>query len=187
MDLSSSLFADDGGFELKPTLLSFHSLWQISVLSWVLFPTFKLWEDNWMRSWSPFCRQGGLSKVAVHICVCKNLCSLVLARYIAVVKLSQILLVHDAQTCFSDDFYFLGTFNPYFFDVLMSFVFKDNRSLFLAIVICLFFVYSACYLRCSLIYIMKDEQPCNDKKFKLPLLVLNSAINQLLALYLRGT
>ena len=69
----------------------------------------------------------------------------------------------------------------------MSFVFKDNRSLFLAIVIGLFLVYSACYLRCSLIYIMKDEQPCNDKKFKLPLLVLNSAINQLLALCLRGT
>ena len=24
---------------------------------------------------------------------------------------------------------------------------------------------------------MKDEQPCNDKRFKLPLLVLNAAIN----------
>ena len=57
----------------------------------------------------------------------------------------------------------------------------------LAIVIGLFLVCSACYLRCSLIYIMKDKQPCNDKKFKLPLLVLNSAINQLLTLCLRET
>ena len=47
----------------------------------------------------------------------------------------------------------------------------------MAIVIGLFLVCCACYLRCSLVYIMKDEQPCNDKRFKLPLLVLNSAIN----------
>ena len=47
----------------------------------------------------------------------------------------------------------------------------------MVIVIGLFLVCCACYLRCSLVYIMKDEQPCNDKRFKLPLLVLNSAIN----------
>ena len=47
----------------------------------------------------------------------------------------------------------------------------------MVIVIGLFLVCSACSLRCSLVYIMKDEQPCNDKRFKLPLLVLNSAIN----------
>ena len=47
----------------------------------------------------------------------------------------------------------------------------------MVIVIGLFLACSACSLRCSLVYIMKDEQPCNDKGFKLPLLVLNSAIN----------
>ncbi|XP_022798474.1 histamine H2 receptor-like [Stylophora pistillata] len=47
----------------------------------------------------------------------------------------------------------------------------------MGIVIGLFLVCSACSLRCSLIYIMKEERPCKDKKFKLPLLILNSAIN----------
>ena len=47
----------------------------------------------------------------------------------------------------------------------------------MVIVIGLFLVCCACYLRCSLVYIMKDGQPCNDERFKLPLFVLNSAIN----------
>ena len=54
---------------------------------------------------------------------------------------------------------------------------KKSAVKVMAIVIGLFLVCSACSLRCSLVYIMKDEQPCNDKRFKLPLLVLNSAIN----------
>ena len=48
---------------------------------------------------------------------------------------------------------------------------KKSAVKVMAIVIGLFLVFSACSLRCSLIYIMKEEQPCNDKKFKLPLLV----------------
>ena len=44
---------------------------------------------------------------------------------------------------------------------------KKSAVKVMAIVIGLFLVFSACSLRCSLIYIMKEEQPCNDKKFKL--------------------
>ena len=38
---------------------------------------------------------------------------------------------------------------------------KKSAVKVMAIVIGLFLVFSACSLRCSLIYIMKEEQPCN--------------------------
>ena len=47
----------------------------------------------------------------------------------------------------------------------------------MAIVIGLFLVAYSLALRCSFIYILKDETPCDDREYKIPLLVLNSAIN----------
>ena len=47
----------------------------------------------------------------------------------------------------------------------------------IAIVIGLFLVAYSLALRCSFIYILKDEKPCDDQEYKIPLLVLNSAIN----------
>ena len=47
----------------------------------------------------------------------------------------------------------------------------------MAIVIGLFLVAYSLALRCSFIYILKDEKPCDDQEYKIPLLVLNSAIN----------
>ena len=32
-------------------------------------------------------------------------------------------------------------------------------------------------LRCSFIHILKDGKPCDDKEYKIPLLVLNSVVN----------
>ena len=47
----------------------------------------------------------------------------------------------------------------------------------IAIVIGLFLVAYSLALRCSFIYILKDETPCDDREYKIPLLVLNPAIN----------
>ena len=47
----------------------------------------------------------------------------------------------------------------------------------IAIVIGLFLVAYSLALRYSFIYILKDETPCDDREYKIPLLVLNSAIN----------
>ena len=48
----------------------------------------------------------------------------------------------------------------------------------MAIVIGLFLVTYLFALRCSFIYILNDdEKPCDDQEYKIPLLVLNSAIN----------
>ena len=46
----------------------------------------------------------------------------------------------------------------------------------MAVVIGLFLLCYGVYIRCSLLYAFK-EVLCNDKEYKIPLLVLNSAIN----------
>ncbi|XP_078367120.1 octopamine receptor beta-2R-like [Oculina patagonica] len=47
----------------------------------------------------------------------------------------------------------------------------------MAIVIGLFLLCYGFYIRCSFVLIFNDRKPCNDEKYKIPLLVLNSAIN----------
>ena len=47
----------------------------------------------------------------------------------------------------------------------------------MAVVIGLFLLCYAFYIRCTLVFILNDRKPCNDEEYKTPLLVLNSAIN----------
>ena len=49
----------------------------------------------------------------------------------------------------------------------------------MAVVIGLFLASYGIALRCSFVYILSDNTPCNDNQFKVPLLVLNSAVNPL--------
>lgn len=63
----------------------------------------------------------------------------------------------------------------------------NQRSLFrikekaavqmMAIVIGIFLLAFSFAIRCSFIHILKDEKPCDDKEYKIPLLVLNSVVN----------
>ena len=46
----------------------------------------------------------------------------------------------------------------------------------MAVVIGLFLLCYGFYLRCTLVFVFENSQ-CNDEEYKLPLLVLNSAIN----------
>ena len=46
----------------------------------------------------------------------------------------------------------------------------------MAVVICLFLLCYGFYIRCALVYIFGNGE-CNDQEYKIPLLVLNSAIN----------
>ena len=241
MDLSSSLFADGGGFELKATRLSFHLLWRISVLGWVLFPHFLSARRQLDAILKPLLPTGWISYLRWLFTYASvtNLCSLVLDRYIAVVnplkyllfmtrkRVSQLiflswilsvlvvcldvlawLVFNDSISVFLVNTWILMILEIlsccsliFYFGSMLHVVYKHERAArslakqlrfnhryllkneeksavkLMVIVIGLFLVCCACYLRCSLVYIMKDEQPCNDKRFKLPLLVLNSAIN----------
>ena len=59
-------------------------------------------------------------------------------------------------------------------------LFKNHEKsavIMMAIVIGLFLVCYSSLLRCSIIYIFHGSKPCNDQEYKIPLLVLNSAIN----------
>ena len=59
-------------------------------------------------------------------------------------------------------------------------LFKNHEKsavIMMAIVISLFLFCYAFYLRCSAVLIFYDQKPCNDLEYKIPLLVLNSAIN----------
>ena len=47
----------------------------------------------------------------------------------------------------------------------------------MAIVIGIFLLAFSFAIRCSFIYILKDGKPCDDKEYKIPLLVLNSVVN----------
>ena len=46
----------------------------------------------------------------------------------------------------------------------------------MAVVIGVFLLCYGFYIRCTLVYIFKNGE-CNDEEYKIPLLVLNSAIN----------
>ncbi|KAJ7333595.1 hypothetical protein OS493_017137 [Desmophyllum pertusum] len=47
----------------------------------------------------------------------------------------------------------------------------------MAIVIGLFLLCYGCFMRCSYVLLFNDDKPCNDHEYKIPLVVLNSAIN----------
>ncbi|XP_078367061.1 octopamine receptor beta-2R-like [Oculina patagonica] len=47
----------------------------------------------------------------------------------------------------------------------------------MAVVIALFLLCYGFYIRCSFVLVFIDHEPCNDEEYKIPLLVLNSAIN----------
>ena len=49
----------------------------------------------------------------------------------------------------------------------------------MAVVICLFVIGYGISLRCSFVHILNNDKPCNDLHYKVPVLVLNSAINPL--------
>ncbi|KAJ7357557.1 G-protein coupled receptor [Desmophyllum pertusum] len=49
----------------------------------------------------------------------------------------------------------------------------------MTIVIGLFLLCSGILLRCSFLLIFSDDKPCDDLQYKVPLLVLNSAVNPL--------
>ena len=49
----------------------------------------------------------------------------------------------------------------------------------MAVVVCLFLVCYGIGLRCSFVHLFSDHKRCNDLHFKVPLLVLNSAVNLL--------
>lgn len=61
------------------------------------------------------------------------------------------------------------------------FLFKSEEKSavkIMAVVIGLFLLANSCSLRCSLVYRLYTEKtPCNDQEYKIPLIVLNSAIN----------
>ena len=54
---------------------------------------------------------------------------------------------------------------------------EKSAVIIMGIVIGLFLLCYGIYLRCSFVYIFKN--PCNDREFKIPILVLNSAVNPL--------
>lgn len=49
----------------------------------------------------------------------------------------------------------------------------------MAIVIGLFLVCYGVFLRCNFVFFFNDHKPCNDLQYKVPILVLNSAVNPL--------
>jgi len=49
----------------------------------------------------------------------------------------------------------------------------------MAIVLGLFLIFYGIALRCSFVHILDGNKPCNDLKYKVPITVLNSAINPL--------
>jgi len=49
----------------------------------------------------------------------------------------------------------------------------------MAIVVGLFLICFGIALRCSFVFILDDHKPCNDLQYKVPIIVLNSAINPL--------
>ena len=57
---------------------------------------------------------------------------------------------------------------------------EKSAVIMMGIVISLFLLCYGIYLRCSLVFIFNDGfKPCNDLEYKIPILVLNSAVNPL--------
>ena len=64
------------------------------------------------------------------------------------------------------------------FNHQVLFINQEKSALkILLIVIGLFLVCYANLLRCTFVYIFNSSKPCNDQEYKIPLIVLNSAIN----------
>ena len=57
---------------------------------------------------------------------------------------------------------------------------ERSAVIMMGIVIGIFLLCYGIYLRCSLVYIFSyGQKPCNDREFKIPIMVLNSAVNPL--------
>lgn len=54
---------------------------------------------------------------------------------------------------------------------------ERSAVIMMAVVIGLFVLCYAFYLRCSFVLLFSPDQPCDDQEYKIPLLVINSAIN----------
>ena len=52
-----------------------------------------------------------------------------------------------------------------------------SAILMMGIIIGLFLLCNGIFFRCSFVLILKDHEPCNDLQYKVPLIVLNSAVN----------
>ncbi|XP_022798468.1 dopamine receptor 2-like [Stylophora pistillata] len=134
-NLCCLVLEQEGGFKPKPTRLSLHLPWQISVL------------DRYFPVVQPL----------------NYLLFITRERVPQIIFLSWALSV--LVVC------------P---DVVIWLAFNDNRSRSLLLnvnVIGTFLLTHSFALRCSFIFILKDEKPCDDKEYKVPLLKLNSAIN----------
>ena len=55
----------------------------------------------------------------------------------------------------------------------------------MVIVIGLFLLCYGVYIRCTFVFIFNESKPCNDEQYKIPLLVLNSAINPVAYAFLK--
>ena len=49
----------------------------------------------------------------------------------------------------------------------------------MTVVIGLFLILNGIALNCSFVHILNGDKPCNDLHYKIPILVLNSAVNPL--------
>ena len=56
---------------------------------------------------------------------------------------------------------------------------EKSAVIMMGIVISLFLVCYGIYLRCSLVFLLNNNESCYDDEYKIPVLVLNSAINPL--------
>ena len=55
---------------------------------------------------------------------------------------------------------------------------RDKSAiLMMGMIISLFLLCNGVFFRCSFVLIFKDHQPCNDLQYKVPFIVLNSAVN----------
>ena len=54
---------------------------------------------------------------------------------------------------------------------------EKSAMIMMAVVISLFLLCFAFYLRCSFVLLFSPDKPCDDQEFKIPLLEINSAIN----------
>ena len=193
---------------------------------------------NWPQAWLSWVH---LMRWLFGYASVTNLCSLVLDRYIAVVKPLNYLtfmtrrrviemisvswaiplafeilpiasLIYSTPILFYIFLWFLMIFYEFlpcfmlivFFSSMLHFVYKHDRadrilakqlrfnhrvSMFtsqeksavkmMAIVIGLFLLCYAIFLRCTFVSIVDVQNQCNDLEYKIPILVLNSAVNPL--------
>ena len=54
---------------------------------------------------------------------------------------------------------------------------EKSAAMMMIIVVVFFLVCYGLYLRCGFLIVLNDQRSCNDFKYKVPLLVLNSAVN----------